>query len=104
MGRRTTSSRYDRADQRRQLGSGRRRNPSRRSLRRNSTQGGAGRLTGRRAASAHGIALIGTLGVVLRAKQRGLISELRPLVYQLRAMGLYANEPLIQQVLAAAGE
>ena len=61
-------------------------------------------LTGRRAASAHGIALIGTLGVALRAKQRGVIAELRPLVKQLRAIGLYADEALIQRVLAAAGE
>ena len=61
-------------------------------------------LTARRAASAHGMDLIGTLGVVLRAKRHGLISELRPLIEHLRVLGLYADEQLIQRILTAADE
>jgi hypothetical protein len=52
-----------------------------------------------------GVAVTGTIGVLLRAKQVGLIVELRPLVTRLQSEGGYYIDPsLIEKVLLAAGE
>jgi predicted nucleic acid-binding protein len=61
-------------------------------------------LEARRCAKAIGVPVIGTLGVVLRAKRRGILPEARPVVEKLRAAGLYASSDLIQQALALLGE
>jgi uncharacterized protein len=52
-----------------------------------------------------GVPVTGTLGVLLRAKQVGLILELRPLVTRLQSEGGYYIDPdLIEKALLAAGE
>ena len=52
-----------------------------------------------------GVAVTGTTGVLLRAKQVGLIVEVRPLVTRLQSEGGYYIDPcLIEKVLLAAGE
>jgi predicted nucleic acid-binding protein len=52
-----------------------------------------------------GVAVTGTIGVLLRAKQAGLIVEVRPLVTRLQSEGGYYIDPgLIEKVLLAAGE
>ena len=52
-----------------------------------------------------GVPVTGTLGVLLRAKQVGLILELRPLVTRLQSEGGYYIDPgLMEKVLLAAGE
>ena len=52
-----------------------------------------------------GVPVTGTLGVLLRAKQVGLILELRPLVTRLQSEGDYYIDPgLIEKALLAAGE
>ena len=52
-----------------------------------------------------GVPVTGTLGVMLRAKQVGLILELRPLVTRLQSEGGYYIDPdLIEKALLAAGE
>jgi predicted nucleic acid-binding protein len=52
-----------------------------------------------------GASVTGTLGVLLRAKQVGLILELRPLVTRLQSEGGYYIDPgLIEKALLAAGE
>ena len=61
-------------------------------------------LEARRCAQALGIGVIGTLGVVLRAKRTGLISAARPIVDQLRRVGLYVSEDLVERALAHLGE
>ena len=61
-------------------------------------------LEARRCAQALGIGVIGTLGVVLRAKRMGLISAARPIVDQLRRVGLYVSEDLVERALAHLGE
>lgn len=61
-------------------------------------------LAGRRAASSHGIPVIGTLGIALRAKHDELITELGVLIEQLRTAGLYMDDMLVKQVLVAVGE
>lgn len=61
-------------------------------------------LEARRCAQALGIGVIGTLGVVLRAKRMGLISAARPVVEQLRRVGLYVSEDLVDRALTHLGE
>lgn len=46
----------------------------------------------------------GTLGIILLAKQAGLISEVKPFIKELRDVGLHLNPLLDQQILELAGE
>lgn len=50
------------------------------------------------------IPVIGTLGVVLRAKRLGMIDLARPLVESLVAKGMYLSRSVIERALALAGE
>jgi predicted nucleic acid-binding protein len=59
---------------------------------------------GRRYARRLGIPLTGTLGVLLLAKERGLVDRLAPLLADLGDAGLYLDVELIDRVLALAGE
>ena len=61
-------------------------------------------LEARRCAQSLGLPVIGTLGVVLRARRRGLIEAARPVIDELRQAGLYASDQLIEQALAHLGE
>lgn len=61
-------------------------------------------LEARRCAQSLGVSLIGTLGVVLRAKRKGVIERARPVVEHLRRVGLYASDTLVEQALAHLGE
>jgi predicted nucleic acid-binding protein len=61
-------------------------------------------LEARRCAKAMGLAVIGTLGIVGRAKARGLIDKAEPIVMRLREKGLYASEELVQRILHEVGE
>ena len=47
---------------------------------------------------------IGTLGVLLMAKDQGLISAIEPLLADLRRVGFHMSEELYDQVLQSAGE
>jgi predicted nucleic acid-binding protein len=58
----------------------------------------------RRFASGLGLTVIGTLGVLVRAKRKGLVSEVRPLIEHLRAGGHHLGGAAIDAALAAAGE
>lgn len=59
---------------------------------------------GRRAAHQAGLQVLGTLGVLLRARQLGLIGPLRPLTEQLVASGYHIAAELMAQTLAALQE
>jgi hypothetical protein len=61
-------------------------------------------LKGRRYAQRLGLPLTGTLGVLLLARERGLISQLAPLLAELQDAGLYLSPALVAQVLRLAGE
>ena len=61
-------------------------------------------LAGRRIATSVGLRIMGTLGVLLLAKRQQLISGVKPFLDQLLAVGFYADDELVQQVLEAAGE
>jgi predicted nucleic acid-binding protein len=49
-------------------------------------------------------ALVGTLGILLRSKREGLVSEVRPLPERLAQAGYYLDRTLVESVLAKAGE
>ena len=61
-------------------------------------------LAGRRCARAHGIALRGTLGLVLVARQMGEIAAARPLVEELRRAGMYLSQYVIDRALREVDE
>jgi predicted nucleic acid-binding protein len=61
-------------------------------------------LQGRRCALALHIPLLGTLGVVLTAKRRGLVPAARPILEKLIAHGMYLSGPIVDQALALVGE
>ena len=61
-------------------------------------------LLGRAEARKKGIAIVGTLGLLVQAKQRGLTTQIKPLMEQLRQKGFWINEKLFQKVLAQVGE
>lgn len=57
-------------------------------------------LEARRCAQALGVEVIGTLGIVLRAKRKGLIQAARPILMNLRRVGLYVSDDLLEKALA----
>ncbi len=59
---------------------------------------------GRKAAKAAGLQVIGTLGVLLRAKDRGLINAVAPSMAQLEGAGLWVGAGVRDAVLTKAGE
>ena len=61
-------------------------------------------LAARRCAATLGIPLLGTLGLVLKAKQRGSVPAARPVLEQLRRSGLYLSDRVLNQALALVGE
>jgi predicted nucleic acid-binding protein len=58
----------------------------------------------RAAAQSHGIGILGTLGIILRAKRSGLIPEAKPVIEQLLAHGSYLSENLVRSALSMVGE
>ncbi len=61
-------------------------------------------LEARRCAKVMGLKLIGTLGIVGRAKAMGLIDQAEPVVRRLRETGLYASDELVRRLLREVGE
>lgn len=59
---------------------------------------------GRRYAQRLGLPLTGTLGVLLLAKERGLITTVSSAIAQLQNAGLYLDAALVARVLELAGE
>jgi hypothetical protein len=51
-----------------------------------------------------GLTLTGTLGVLLRAKDRGLVSTIAPLIDQLRQGGIRLSEGVVAEALRLANE
>ena len=61
-------------------------------------------LEARRCAKVMGLKVIGTLGIVGRAKAMGLIDQAEPVLRRLRQSGLYASEELVRRLLKEVGE
>jgi len=51
-----------------------------------------------------GLKVVGTLGLLLRAKKRGLIYEIRPLIDKILEGGIHIHEDIVHSILREAGE
>ena len=51
-----------------------------------------------------GISVIGTIGILVRAKHYGIIPALKPLLNELESNGFYVSEILREEALRLAGE
>ncbi len=51
-----------------------------------------------------GLATLGTAGILLSAKERGLIGRVRPELEQLHRVGFWLSPTIMKQVLSVAGE
>jgi uncharacterized protein len=58
----------------------------------------------RLAESVYGLRLLGTGGLLLRAKRRRLIAEVKPLFEQMRKNGYFVSDRLVGGILRAAAE
>jgi predicted nucleic acid-binding protein len=58
----------------------------------------------RRCATALGLATHGTLHVLLKAKEAGLLPAVGPMIERARAEGLFLSDALVAKVLVLAGE
>lgn len=65
---------------------------------------GAAERQGRLTAEAMGVAVVGSIGILIAAKARGDLPALAPLLQALRASGLWLSDALIARVLLAVGE
>ncbi len=61
-------------------------------------------LAGRKCAASLDIPVRGTLGIVLTAKQRGIISLARPVIEDMMQSGLYLSREVVEQALFRVGE
>ncbi|MBS0166208.1 MAG: DUF3368 domain-containing protein [Nitrospira sp.] len=59
---------------------------------------------GRQCARTHGIAVIGTLGIVLSAKRQRMIPAARPVLDTLRRSGMYLSDQVLTEALRLIGE
>lgn len=60
-------------------------------------------LTGRKCALAHGITVVGTLGVVIVAHRQGHIDDPRRVLLELRTAGMWLSDAVIARALRLAG-
>ncbi|WP_258083092.1 DUF3368 domain-containing protein [Thermococcus thermotolerans] len=58
----------------------------------------------RKVARGFGLRVTGTLGLLLLAKRRRLIKEVRPYIKELRKHGFRISESVLREILEAAGE
>lgn len=59
---------------------------------------------GRAVAADLGLSVVGTLGLLVRARELGMVQRVRPIVDVLLASGYYLALPLVDRALAAVGE
>ncbi len=59
---------------------------------------------GRSTAAAMGLTVVGTIGIVVAARERGDIAAVAPMLAELRASGLWLSDVLVERVLRALGE
>lgn len=51
-----------------------------------------------------GLTVVGTLGLLLRAKKQGLLREIRPLIEEILRADIYIHRDIVQGVFQKAGE
>jgi hypothetical protein len=59
---------------------------------------------GRAVARRLGLSVIGSLGILIAAKQKGLIASVAAVIQQMRSNGYYIAESLVREALLRAGE
>lgn len=59
---------------------------------------------GRKFAEENGLKITGTIGILLKAKKKGIIKEVKPLIYELIEKGNYYKDTFIKIILKQAGE
>lgn len=59
---------------------------------------------GRDLARRNGLNVVGSLGIIIRAKHRGVIPLARPVINELRSAGLFISDSLVRQALLDVGE
>jgi predicted nucleic acid-binding protein len=59
---------------------------------------------GRKVARLQGLEVTGTVGLLLRAKRKGLITEVKPLIETMRSRGIWFSNRLVEFVLSEANE
>jgi predicted nucleic acid-binding protein len=60
-------------------------------------------LNGRKCGLAHGLSVVGTLGIVVRAHRRGRIDDPRAVLLELRVAGMWLSDAVIERALRIAG-
>lgn len=59
---------------------------------------------GRKVAKENRLKITGTIGILLKAKKKGIIKEVKPFIYELIEKGNYYKESFVKIVLKQAGE
>ncbi len=60
-------------------------------------------MTGRKCALAHGLAVVGTLGVVIAVHRQGRVDDPRRVLLELRTAGMWLSDAVIARALRIAG-
>ena len=58
----------------------------------------------RKIAEKLGLKIMGTAGILLLAKKKGIIEEIKPILEEMRTSGFYLSDSIIKIVLREAGE
>ena len=58
----------------------------------------------RKVATSLGVAVIGTIGILIRAKRNGIIAAVKPVLDDLEATGFFVSKELKGEALRLAGE
>ena len=59
---------------------------------------------GRNIAKLKGLTIIGTVGLLLKAKEKGLIEKVLPLVEEIKSRNIYISKELLKKVKKLSGE
>ena len=60
--------------------------------------------TGRRIARLNGLSLTGSIGILIKAKQSGLVTKIKPVITKMQNQGIYLSDKVIEIALKQAGE
>jgi hypothetical protein len=59
---------------------------------------------GRKLAESYGIKIIGILGILVQAKKKGVINQVKPYIDNLQRIGFWINPKLVKRVLMGLNE
>lgn len=61
-------------------------------------------ILGRYYAKHAGLKITGTIGLLIKAKQKGLVQQIKPMIAQLKEKGIWLSDSLVQQALKLSNE